>query len=32
MRPLYPKNCDVKYLVFVIDLFNKYICVKPLKD
>ena len=26
------KNKNVKYLLFVIDVFIKYACIKPLKE
>ena len=32
MGSLSSKNENVKYLLFVIDVFNKYAWVKPLKD
>ena len=32
MRSLSSKNKDVRYLLFVIDVFTKYACVKSLKD
>lgn len=32
MGSLHPKNRGVKYLLFVIDVFIKYVWVKLLKD
>ena len=32
MESLSSKNKNVKYLLYVIDGFNKYAWVKPLKD
>ena len=32
MGSLSSKNENVKYLSYVIDVFTKYACVKPLKD
>ena len=32
MGSLYSKNKNVKCLLYVIDVFTKYVWVKPLKD
>ena len=32
MGPLFSKNKNFKYLLFIIDFFTKYAWVKPLKD
>ena len=32
MRSLSSKNKNVRYLLCVIDVFTKYVWVKPLKD
>ena len=32
MESLSPKNENVKHLLYVIDIFTKYTCVKLLKD
>ena len=32
MVSLSSKNCYIKYLLCVIEVFIKYVCVKPLKD
>ena len=32
MESFFSNNKNVKYLLCVIDIFNKYACVKPLKD
>ena len=29
---LFSKNCGVKYLLCVVDVFTKYACVKSLED
>ena len=32
MQSLSSKNCDVKYLICIIDVLTKYVSVRPLKS